>query len=88
MRKSHTEKLPRKAGRPHGRAPRPHIQIDGDTLVPKVEAAEELGIAVRTLTRMRPASTLIGGVSYLSMAKLRQQLADKLAAPKKRRARR
>jgi hypothetical protein len=88
MSRKPTEKSPRKAGRPHGRAPRPPIQIEGDTLVPKVEAAEELGIAVRTLTRMRPASTLIGGVSYVSMAKLRQQLADKLAAPKKRRARR
>jgi hypothetical protein len=88
MSRNPTKKYPRKAGRPRGRVPRPHIPIDGDTLVPKVEAARELGVATRTLTRVRPVSTLIGGVSYISMAKLRQQLACKLAAPKKRRARR
>ena len=76
-----------KAGRPHGRAPRPHIQIDGDVLVPKGEAAQELGIAVRTLTRMKPPSVLVGGISYVAMGKLRQQIAEGLSS-KKRRTRR
>ena len=71
-------------GRPPGRVPRPHIPIDGDTLVPKAEAARDLGISTRTLSRMRPASTLIGGISYVSMAKLRQQIAAGLSSPKKR----
>jgi hypothetical protein len=74
----------RKAGRPPGRVPRPHIPIDGDTLVPKVEAAKELGVAVRTITRMKPATTLFGGVAYIAMGKLRQQIADGLSSPKKR----
>jgi hypothetical protein len=77
---SPTEKSPRKAGRPHGRVPRPHIPIEGDTLVPKAQAAEELGVATRTVTRMRPETVYFGGVG-----KLRQQIADGL---KKRRSRR
>jgi hypothetical protein len=74
-----------KAGRPHGRAPRPHIEIPGDILAPKSEAAEELGISQRTLTRMRPQSTLVGGVSYVAMGALRKQIADGLTAPKRAR---
>jgi hypothetical protein len=82
---SPTEKSPRKAGRPHGRVPRPHIPIEGDTLVPKAQAAEELGVATRTVTRMRPETVYIGGVAYIAIGKLRQQIADGL---KKRRSRR
>jgi hypothetical protein len=82
-----TAKAPRKAGRPQGRVPRPHIQIDGDVLVPKGEAARELGIATRTLTRMRPPSVLVGGISYVAMGKLRAQIAEGLSS-KKRRGRR
>jgi hypothetical protein len=36
---------PNKAGRPRGRVPRPPIQIDGDVLIPKTEAAQQLGVA-------------------------------------------
>jgi hypothetical protein len=78
----------RKAGRPRGRAPRPHIPIEGDTLVPKTQAAQELGVATRTVTRMRPETVYFGGVAYIAIGKLRAQIADGLAAPKKRRTRR
>jgi hypothetical protein len=80
-------KAQHKAGRPRGRAPRPHIQIPGDTLVPKNEAAQELGIAVRTLTRMKVPSTLVGGVSYVAIGKMRQIIADGLSSPKRGRRR-
>jgi hypothetical protein len=86
MSRKPTEKSPRKAGRPHGRAPRPPIQIEGDTLVPKVEAAKELGIAVRTLTRMHPPTVKVGGIAYIAREKLRAQIAAGLSSPKKRRA--
>jgi hypothetical protein len=75
----------RKAGRPPGRAPRPHIPIDGDTLVPKVEAAKELGVVPRTLTRMRAETLYFGGVAYVNREKLAQQIADSASVPKKRR---
>jgi hypothetical protein len=79
----------KKAGRPPGRRPRPHIEIPGDVLIPKTEAAAEIGVAVRTVTRMRVPSLLIGGISYVAMGRLRQMLADSLSgSPKKRRARR
>ena len=84
MKKVHT---PNKAGRPRGRMPRPHITLnDGDTLIPKDEAAREIGISRRTLTRMRVPSTLVAGVAYISQRGLRQQIADGLSVPKKRRA--
>jgi hypothetical protein len=77
----------KKAGRPPGRRPRPHIEIPGDVLIPKTEAAAEIGVAVRTVTRMRVPSLLIGGISYAAMGRLRH--ADSLSgSPKKRRARR
>jgi hypothetical protein len=38
---------PRKVGRPPGRMPRPHIPIEGDTLIPKADAAKELGVCAR-----------------------------------------
>jgi hypothetical protein len=71
-------------GRPPGRKPRPHIQIEGDTLVPKNDAAAELGVSVRTISRMRPPTTVFGGVAYVAMGKLRAQIADGLSSPKKR----
>jgi hypothetical protein len=37
-----------RGGRPHGRKPRPHISIDGDTLIPKSEATQEQGVAAKT----------------------------------------
>jgi hypothetical protein len=76
---------PRKAGRPPGRVPRPHIPIDGDTLVPKAEAAKGLGVAMRAVTRMRPPTTYVGGVAYVAIGQLRQQIA---AGLKQRRSRR
>jgi len=76
---------PRKAGRPPGRVPRPHIPIDGDTLVPKAEAAKDMGVAMRTVTRMRPPTVYVGGVAYIAIGQLRQQIAEGL---KKRKARR
>jgi hypothetical protein len=78
----------RKAGRPPGRVPRPHIPIDGDTLVPKVEAAKELGVVPRTITRMRPETVYFGNVAYVAIGKLRAQIAAGLSSPKKRRVRR
>jgi hypothetical protein len=78
----------RKAGRPHGRVPRPRITLDnGDILIPKDEAASEIGISRRTLTRMRVSSTIVGGVSYVSQRGLRAHIADGLSSPKKRKAR-
>jgi hypothetical protein len=73
-----------KKGGPHGRRPRPHIEIPGDVLVPKGEAAKELGIATRTLTRMRPPFVLVGGICYVAMGKLREQIADSLSSAKRR----
>jgi hypothetical protein len=85
MSRKPTEKSPRKAGCPHGRRPRPPIQLpDGTTLTAKTQAAEELGVNVRTITRMRPETVLFGGVAYVNREKLSQQIADGL---KKRRAR-
>jgi hypothetical protein len=74
-------------GRPPGRKPRPHIQIEGDTLVPKNDAAAELGVSVRTISRMRPPTTMFGGVSYVAIRKLRAQIAEGLSTPKRRRRR-
>ena len=79
------KKAQRKAGRPPGRAPRPHIPIDGDTLVPKAEAAKELGVHPRTITRMHPPTAYFGNVAYIAIGQLRQQIA---AGLKQRRARR
>jgi hypothetical protein len=79
----------RKAGRPPGRAPRPNIPLpDGTTLIPKSQAAAELGVVPRTLTRMRPETVMFGGIAYLNREKLAQQIADSASVPKKRRARR
>jgi hypothetical protein len=76
----------RKAGRPRGRAPRPPIQLpDGTTLIAKTQAAAELGVNTRTITRMRTETVLFGGVAYVHKEKLAQQIADGL---KKRRVRR
>jgi hypothetical protein len=74
-----------KAGRPRGSVPRPHIEIPGDVLIPKSEAAAELGVAPRTITRMQVPSTLIGGVCYVPRGRIREMLADSLSSPKKRR---
>jgi hypothetical protein len=41
-------KSAKRAGRPPGRRPRPHIKLPGDTLIPKSELAAELGVAVPT----------------------------------------
>ena len=38
---------PNKAGRPRGRAPRPHIEIPGDVLIPETEASAEPGVPMR-----------------------------------------
>jgi hypothetical protein len=77
-----------KAGRPRGRVTRPRITLDnGDVLIPKDEAAGEIGISRRTLTRMRVPTTVVGGVAYISQRGLRQQIEDSLSTPKKRRGR-
>jgi hypothetical protein len=73
------------AGRPRGCKPCPHIEIPGDTLIPKSEAASELGVNVRTITRMNPASTRIGGRCYVAIGALRKQLADGLSSSKRTR---
>ncbi len=65
----------------------PQIQIEGDVLVPKPVVAKELGVATRTLTRMKPKSALVGGFSYVAIGALRRQLAEKLSTPKQRRRR-
>jgi hypothetical protein len=83
-REAHAERKAKKPGRPRGRGQRPNITLDnGDVLVPKVRAAEELGVSTRTLTRMKPQTVTFGGVSYVSLGKLRQQIADGLSSPKK-----
>jgi hypothetical protein len=70
---SKSAKVPRKANRPPGRAPRRHIEITGDVLIPKTESPCAL------LTRMRVPSALIVGISYV---------ASLSGSPKRRRARR
>jgi hypothetical protein len=76
-----------RGGRPHGQKPRPHIRIDGDTLIPKSETAQELGVAVRTLTRMRTPTVMFGGIADVAREKLRQMIADGLSSPKRGRRR-
>jgi hypothetical protein len=77
---------PRKAGRPPGRVPRPSISLpDGSTLTPKAQEAKDLGVSMRTLTRMRPETVYFGGVAYVNREKLHEQIASGI---KKRRARR
>jgi ParB-like nuclease domain len=44
---SNSAKASRKAARPPGRAPRPHIEIPSDVLIPKTEASAELGVPMR-----------------------------------------
>jgi hypothetical protein len=86
VKKSAAKAQPRKAGRPPGRAPRPPIKLrNGQTLIPKSQAAAELGVVMRTLTRMRPETVMFGGVAYVNREKLAEQIAARL---KKRRARR
>jgi hypothetical protein len=75
---------PGKAGRPRGRVPRPHIPIEGDTLVPKAEAARDMGVAMRTVTRMRPPTVYVGGVAYVAIGQLRQQIAAGLKQRRRR----
>jgi hypothetical protein len=62
----------------------PQIQIEGDVLVPRPAAARELGVATRTLSRMKPQSVLIGGFSYVALGKLRAQIAAGLSSSKRR----
>ena len=83
---SKSAKVRRKAGRPHGRAPRPPITLpDGTTLIPKTQAAEELGVVMRPITRMPAKTIMFGGVAYVNREKLHQRIASGL---KKRRPRR
>jgi hypothetical protein len=70
------------------RKPLPEIKIEGDTLVPKATAAKELGICVRTLSRMKPKSILIGGWAYVAIGALRRQIVEKLETSTERRRRR
>jgi hypothetical protein len=87
-REAHAERKAGKAGRPRGPNQRPNIPLaNGDTLVPKTKAADELGVSPRTLTRMKPSTVMFGGISYVAMGKLRAQIAEGLSS-KKRRGRR
>jgi hypothetical protein len=80
-----SQKVSRKAGRPHGRRPRPRITLpNGDVLIPKTEAAEKIGISRRTLTRMRTPSTLVAGVAYVSHHGLLKAVAAGLSSLKRR----
>jgi hypothetical protein len=55
----------RKAGRPPGQVPRPHIQIPGDELWPLDDIAVDFGVSTRTLKRNPDvAITYIGGCAY------------------------
>jgi hypothetical protein len=81
------KKVQRKAGRPPGRVPRPPIQLpNGQTLIPKVQAAAELGVVTRTITRMHPETVMFGGVAYVNREKLRQQIAAGLKQRRRGRA--
>lgn len=83
------KEVQRKAGRPRGRAPRPHITLpNGSVLIPKSDAASEIGVAVRIITRMRLPSTRIGGVCYVARGAVLKAIADNLTTPSKRRAKR
>jgi hypothetical protein len=73
---------------PKPRQPRLRIEVPGDILVLRTEAARELGVAACTLRNMRPPTVMLGGFAYVAIGKLRQQIASGLTAPKKRGARR
>jgi hypothetical protein len=78
------KKVLRKAGRPRGRVPRPHIPIEGDTLVPKAEVAKDIGVHTRTVTRMHPPTVYVGGVAYVAIGQLRRQIAAGLKQRRRR----
>ena len=77
---------PRKAGRPPGRVPRPHIQIPGDELWPLDDLAVDFGVNTRTLKRNPDvAITYIGGCAYAKNLATRKVYADAVKTPKQRR---
>jgi hypothetical protein len=45
---------------------RRHIEIDGETLIPRTEFAEYLGISEKTAQRMNLPTTYIGNVAYVA----------------------
>jgi hypothetical protein len=77
--------MPLHSGQATAECRAPISRLKGGTLAPKAHAAEELKVATRTVTRMRPETVYFGGVAYIAIGKLRQQIADGL---KKRRSRR
>ena len=54
-------------------------------LVPRSEAAWELGISERSLANMRPPTTLVKGRAYVDIGQLRQMIADSVSSPMKER---
>jgi hypothetical protein len=74
------------AGRPPGRALRPHIQVPGDELWPLGDIAAEFGISTRSLRRNPDVGiTYIGGVAYAKNLATRKAYADAVKTPKQRR---
>jgi hypothetical protein len=79
----------RKAGRPRGRAPRPHIKINGDELWPVSDIAADWGTCERTVKRI--LGNNVGyhtGVAYARIGVARAELAKGFTAKRRRRVRR
>ena len=57
---------------------------DGDALVPREDLAADLRISSRSLARLNPSTTIVGGVAYVRDKATRQLLADRASKPKRK----
>ena len=60
------------------------IEIDGDELVPRDDEAATLRMCSRSLRRLNPPTTYIGGVAYVKRRATRKLLADRASKPKRK----
>jgi len=72
------------------RRPRQHIELASDTLQPRREFADELGISDKTAARMNLPTTYIGNVAYIARNASLEIIAGKVrrrnGPPKRRRS--
>jgi hypothetical protein len=61
---------------------RRHIEIDGDTLIPRVEFAEDiLGVSDKTASKMNLPTTYVGGMAYVARNASLKIVADAVRRP-------
>lgn len=65
--------------RTRGKHVRRHIKMpDGDTLEPRAELAEELGMSEKSLKKLDPPTTYLSNVAYCLRGKTLQIVADRI----------